>query len=112
MLRAPGKNAIYLQEPYRLKAGDILGSSSHTHLGVWINLATWRLPWRGLSRISILVEWPEDSGKMVICEATMSCVDPCLIAGKVVEGVQFQPIARRVRGYLGAVGNPGGDGRT
>lgn len=103
MLCASGTNAIYLQEPYRLRAGDILGSCSHTRLGFWINLATWRPPWIGLSHISSLVEYPEDSGKLVICEATMSCPDPCLIAGKRVEGVQFQPIGRRVAGYPGKV---------
>lgn len=103
MLCAPGKNAIYLQEPFRLKAGDILGFCSHTRLGIWINLATWRLPWIGLSHIGILVEYPEDSGKLVICEATMSCPDPCLMAGERVEGVQFQPLGPRIAGYPGKV---------
>ena len=103
MLRALGKNDLYLQEPYRLKAGDILGFSSYTWDGVWINLGTWRVPFFGRSHIAILVEVPERSGELVICEATMSCPDSCLVAERLVSGVQFQPIGRRLRKYRGAV---------
>ena len=85
-----------------VKPGDILGFSSHSLMGLGINLGTWGVPFWGLSHVGIVVRIGGD-GPRVLAESTMTCPAPCEIQSKVVQGVQVHRIADRVRLYRGKV---------
>ena len=82
--------------------GDTLGFSSWSRLGIGINLCTWGVPFWGLSHVAGIVRLPGES-RLVICESTTTCAEPCLLCGQRHDGVQFHYIPQRIREYRGLV---------
>lgn len=99
-----------------MKAGDIIGWSGNTWLSAGINLATYGIPYWGLSHIGILAdcdyfdefpggypfhyEYPHRSNdediKLLLFESLIECDVPCAIQGKQVRGTQAHHIGDRI----------------
>ena len=85
---------------YDVQPGDVIGFSSRSSLGRWVNYATLGVPGRGLSHIGIAALSPLASYPgIVLFESTTTCNRPCLIEGQVVHGVQCQKLIERVADY-------------
>ena len=85
---------------YDVQPGDVIGFSSRSSLGRWVNYATLGVPGRGLSHIGIAALSPLASYPgIVLFESTTTCNRPCLLEGQVVHGVQCQPLIERVADY-------------
>jgi len=82
--------------------GDVLGFSSRSCLGIWINLGTFGVPLVGLSHVGVVIAHPE-TGELVLCESTTLAPWKCCIRGQRTSGVQCQRIDRRVERYQGTV---------
>ena len=93
---------IKVEDDYVLSPGDPVGFSGDNLLGMAVKIATVGKFNTGLTHIAICAKHP-DTGMLVFYEATSCCDQPCLIAKKIVSGVQCQPIAERVRRYNGSV---------
>ena len=81
----------------RYKIGDIIGFSSYSCLGFWINIGTLGVPFRDLSHIGII--GPEG----FLYESTSLLQRPCAITGNFIKGTQAQHPVFRIRSYKGAV---------
>ena len=98
-----------------MKAGDVLGFSGDSWWSAGINIATYGLPWWGLSHVGIVAEaykgcawaYPElhavKPGTLMVFESTMSCDLDCAFQRRVIRGVQAHKIADRVAEYRGKV---------
>jgi len=85
---------------YDVQPGDVIGFSSRSSLGRWVNYATLGIPGHGLSHIGIAALSPLSSYPgIVLFESTTTCKRPCLLEGQVVHGVQCQPLIERVADY-------------
>lgn len=84
----------------KLKAGDILGFSSFHPLGAAITLASYGVPFWSLSHVAIVGEHDD---RLMLFESTFGYAKPCLIQGKVIDGVQAHDISEVVAGYRGRV---------
>ncbi len=83
-----------------LKPGDVLGFSSCSCSGAVVNLATFGVPFWGLSHVGIVARW---QGELLLFESTSLCGQPCVIRGNQVVGLQAHKIQRRVAKYNGKV---------
>ncbi|REJ65646.1 MAG: hypothetical protein DWQ31_17045 [Planctomycetota bacterium] len=83
-----------------IKAGDLIGSSGHHLLGAAINLATYGIPFWGLSHVGII---GEHNGELLLFEATTLSDLPCVIQGKPVDGTQAHRLGARLESYRGKV---------
>ncbi len=84
----------------RFQVGDILGFSGRCLSSVGINLATYGVPYWDLSHVAIVGEY---RGREVLFESTTLCDLPCMIRGKLCDGVQAHPIRQRIADYNGKV---------
>lgn len=82
--------------------GDVIGFSRRDCLGWGINLATWGVPGWGLSHVAIVASHPEGC-LPVLFESTMMAPTPCIIAKRMVSGVQCHEIRQRIKAYPGRV---------
>lgn len=85
-----------------MRPGDTLGFSAWSRLGVGINLCTFGIPFWCLSHIAGVVRVPGVS-RLLVCESTTQYHAPCVLCGKVHDGVQFHYVPERVRSYRGLV---------
>jgi len=85
-----------------VRAGDILGFSSCSLMGLGINVGTLGLPFWSLSHVGIVVR-RQLFDRLLLAESTMTCRLPCKIQSRVVEGVQVHRIADRVQSYRGKI---------
>jgi len=81
----------------KYKVGDIIGFSSYSCLGFWINIGTLGVPFRDLSHIGII--GPDG----FLYESTSLLQRPCAILGNFIKGTQAQHPTFRIRAYKGAV---------
>lgn len=111
---------------YDFRPGDILGFSGDTWVSATINLATYGIPYWGLSHLGIVAEyngesWPsgllfhgtelyingsletEPFRGLLLFESTFGCPMPCEIQGKVGSGAQAHNIKERIEQYGGKV---------
>jgi len=90
---------------YEPQAGDVLGFSDHTLVSRIIELGTWTWPGTGLSHVGIVAHMRQDGppSSLVLFESVMEGHFPCLIQGKVVGGVQAQPLFDRILTHPGNV---------
>ena len=82
------------------KAGDLVGFSGGGWLSAAINIATYGLPFFGLSHIGII---GSHEGELLLFESTSLSRLPCLIQGKPVFGTQAHRLDDRVKVYKGKV---------
>ena len=80
--------------------GDLIGFSGFDPPSIVVNVATLGIPGRDLTHVGQLIEW---RGKLALAESTGLCGLPCLYHEVPVFGVQFHPLADRVRTYRGRV---------
>ncbi|MFZ5833151.1 MAG: hypothetical protein ACOY3P_23945 [Planctomycetota bacterium] len=70
-----------------IKAGDIIGFSGRSWLSVGINIATYGIPFWGISHVGITANAPD--GRLLIFESTsLEGGIPCEITGKPICGTQ------------------------
>lgn len=86
----------------RFEPFGLCGFSSWGRVGVVINAATWGVPFWHLSHIAVAARHP-DRPELLLCESTTLADSPCIIQGRRVAGVQWHPIAERIRAYKGLV---------
>lgn len=80
--------------------GDIIGFSGANWMSAGINLATYGVPFWGLSHVGIVGKYND---QLVLFESTTLSDLPCLVQEKYVNGVQVHEIDRCVRKYNGRV---------
>ena len=83
-----------------MQAGDLIGFSATSLSGIGINLATFGIPFVGLSHIAIVSKF---CGRLALFESTTLNSVNCLSANAMVSGVQVTDIAERVGNYRGKV---------
>jgi len=84
------------------KAGDLIGFSGRNWLSAGINVATYGIPFWGLSHVGLLANAPD--GRLLLWESTSLDGDtPCAITGKPIAGTQAHELAQTVRRYRGRV---------
>jgi len=83
-----------------VRPGDVIGFSGLSSLDRWICYSTMCWPGRGLAHVGMCTRSPLDNDNgLVLFESTMTWPRPCMYAGQVVHGPQFQPLEERI--YLG-----------
>jgi hypothetical protein len=91
----------------QLAPGDIVGYSGDHWLSWIINIATYGVPWWGLSHIGIVGEYTfpgKTDPELLLFESTESTSDlPCAINGKPFRGSQAFHIGPRLQEYRGKV---------
>jgi hypothetical protein len=88
------------------RTGDVIGFSAGDPLGIAINISTlgwpfWPPCWRGLSHVGIVAI--NNFDQPILWESTTLCEKPCIICGKLHDGVQAHVLENRVNGYAGYV---------
>jgi hypothetical protein len=109
-----------------IKAGDILGFSGSTWLSAGINLATYGIPFWGISHVGIVADYSNgwfpcltqysnlswdkdpllylgDNERLLLFESTMFSPMPCAIQGRKVDGVQAHPVWDAIAEYNGRI---------
>ena len=84
-----------------MKPGDLIGFSGFSVIGAAINLATYGIPFWGLSHVGIMANAPD--GRLLIFESTSLGDLPCEISGEVFEGTQAHELEDVLRPYRGRV---------
>lgn len=92
-----------------MKPGDILGFSSFDLSGAIINLATWGIPFFGVSHVGIVAR---HQGRLLLFESTTMNKRPCEIRGKKIWGAQAHLINPRIEEYNGKVWHYSLNGRV
>ena len=108
----------------RFSPGDILGFSGDSWKSSMINIATYGIPYWGLSHVGIVAEVmdedvvshhhhaltlsylkgrPHEPRLLLLFESTFGCPMPCVIRGKVGNGAQAHDIGKRIEQYGGKV---------
>lgn len=87
--------------PDELKAGDIIGFSGHCWIGILVNIATYGIPFWGISHIGIMGH--ADDGRLMLFESTQLDDLPCEITGEVFWGTQAHQLEHVVNIYKGKV---------
>jgi hypothetical protein len=89
-----------------LRPGDIIGFAGGGHIARSINAGTWGWPfrhpraWRGISHVAVVApRTTSPSDSLVLFESSTLATTPCLIQGKVVQGVQCQDLKVRLQWY-------------
>lgn len=80
--------------------GDIVGFSSCSQSGFWVNIGTLGLPFWSLSHVAIVGLHP-NTGTPVLFEATSLCDMRCAVKKRKISGVQAHYPDIRVRRYHG-----------
>lgn len=83
-----------------MKPGDIIGFSGNSLLSAAINLATYGLPFWGISHVGII---GNQGFRKVLFESTMQSDLRCLVQGRVTSGVQAHSIPAAIEEYDGKV---------
>jgi hypothetical protein len=86
-----------------LLPGDGIGFSGCDPASIAVNLATWGVPFIGLSHFAIVSTHPHGKRGLVLWESTTLCRQPCLVQHRVVSGVQCHRARARIAGYCGRV---------
>lgn len=81
-----------------MKPGDIIGWSGYSLQSSLINLFTWGVPLMDASHVGFLAEY---RGRLVHVESTTDSEVPCIIQGKIAEGVQAVYLSDRLKTYNG-----------
>jgi hypothetical protein len=82
------------------KAGDVLGFCGYTWISAAINIATYGIPFWGISHVGIVGSCPD--GKLRLFESTtLDGNVPCEITGKAISGAQAHSIDEQIKRYAG-----------
>ena len=96
----PFKRKIVLPGDAGIRAGDIIGFSGHSRISAAINIATYGIPFWGLSHVGVMANSPD--GKLRLFESTSLDGDiPCEITGKSICGTQAHVLDFIVQHYCG-----------
>jgi len=96
----PFKRKIVLPGKAEIKAGDIIGFSGHSWISAAINIATYGIPFWGISHVGIMANAPD--GRLLIFESTSLDGDiPCEITGKPICGTQAHDLDFILQHYIG-----------
>jgi len=87
--------------PDEIKVGDIVGFSGDSWLSALVNIATYGLPFWGLSHVGVLGH--ADDGRLLLFEYTQLDGLPCEITGEVFLGTQAHQLEHVVEVYKGKV---------
>jgi hypothetical protein len=87
--------------PDEIKAGDIIGFSGDSWISALVNMATYGLPFWGLSHVGIIGR--ADDGRLMLFESTQLDDLPCEISGEVFVGTQAHQLEHVVEVYKGKV---------
>jgi len=87
--------------PDEIKAGDIIGFSGDSWISALVNIATYGLPFWGLSHVGILGH--ADDGRLMLFESTQLDGLPCEITDEVFLGTQAHQLEHVVQAYKGKV---------
>lgn len=82
-----------------VKPGDIIGFSGRSWLSAAINIATYGIPFFGISHVGVMAE--ADDGRLLIFESTAVDILPCIISGKPFAGTQAHVLEDIVGFYTG-----------
>lgn len=82
------------------RPGDIIGTLGSNIGSQWINIATYGIPFWGLSHVAIAAEYED---RLVLFESTTWNDEPCIIQKKLIKGVQAHYIANRIASYDGSM---------
>jgi len=85
--------------PDELKAGDLIGFSGHCWSSALVNIATYGIPFWGLSHCGIMAR--ADDGRLLLFESTEFKNLPCEITGQVFLGTQAHTLENVLRIYPG-----------
>jgi len=92
----PGDTAI--------KAGDLIGFCGYSWLSALINIATYAVPFYGISHVGIMATSPSPDGKLRLFESTtLDGEVPCEIRNQPINGTQAHTLDASVQRYRGAV---------
>jgi hypothetical protein len=98
----PLKRKLWLPEESGVKPADIVGFSGRSWLGTAINIATYGLPFYGLSHVGVMANTPD--GRLLLFESTSLDDDTaCEITGKPIAGTQAHSLDSALKRYRGAV---------
>jgi len=84
------------------KPMDIIGFSSCSGHGVGINLFSLGIPFYHCSHVAVVAFHPDHPWPL-LCESTTLYPEPCVVQGKVLDGVQWHKIIPRIASYRGMV---------
>ena len=87
--------------PDEIKAGDIIGFSGDSWISTLVNIATYGIPFWGLSHVGIMGH--ADDGRLMLFESTQLDDLPCEITGEVFLGTQAHQLEHVVKVYKGKV---------
>jgi len=87
--------------PDEIKAGDIIGFSGDSWISTLVNIATYGVPFLGLSHVGIMGH--ADDGRLMLFESTQLDDLPCEITGEVFLGTQAHQLEHVVSVYKGKV---------
>ena len=87
--------------PDEIKAGDIIGFSGDSWISTLVNIATYGIPFWGLSHVGIMGH--ADDGRLMLFESTQLDDLPCEITGEVFLGTQAHQLEHVVSVYKGKV---------
>ena len=87
--------------PDEIKAGDIIGFSGDSWISTLVNIATYGMPFWGLSHVGIMGH--ADDGRLMLFESTQLDDLPCEITGEVFLGTQAHQLEHVVSVYKGKV---------
>ncbi|MHC4703559.1 MAG: hypothetical protein ACYTFQ_23595 [Planctomycetota bacterium] len=79
-----------------LKPGDIIGFTGLGWECVAINILTYGLPRLSIAHVGIMGEY---EGELLLFESTTLSDVPCVIQGKLIDGVQAVRLPDRIKGY-------------
>lgn len=86
-----------------VKPGDGIGFAECSATGAAVRVCTCGLICcGGLSHVGFVVRWP-GFRRLLLCESTTLCDEPCVAQGRRVEGVQLHHLRQRIIGYRGKV---------
>lgn len=96
----PFRRKLVLPGESRVKAGDTVGFSGRSWLSAGINIATYGIPFWGISHVGIMANAP--AGRLLIFESTSLDGDiPCEITGKPICGTQAHDLDFILQHYSG-----------
>jgi hypothetical protein len=81
-----------------IKAGDVIGASGDGGISFIVNILSYGVPWVSISHVGIM---GDHEGELLLFEATTLSNIPCVIQGKMVEGMQAVRLKDRVEQYDG-----------
>jgi hypothetical protein len=90
-----------LYSRHGIKSADLIGFSGRNWVSAGINIATYGIPFVGISHVGIMAH--ADDGRLLLFESTTMDPLPCEIRGRTFEGTQAHRLDEVLRLYRGRV---------